>query len=79
MTCLGLILHQLGCWKIAEDEDLGAARDVADSREKDLQTKAAFLIRKLLTCALQRTRSTGVPRVYREVFGPLQKLLSDLR
>lgn len=40
MTSLGLILHQLACWKLVEDEDLGAARHVAKLQRKGLQINA---------------------------------------
>ena len=84
MTSLGLILHQLGCWKILEDEDLGAARDVAKAQRKDLQTNAGISYTQVVDMCFAAKeddwdRQARTEKVYRQAVGPLQKLVSELR
>ena len=84
ITSLGLILHQLGCWKLVESEDLGAARIVAKFQRKDLQTNAGIPYTQIVDMCFAAKeddwdRHARTEKVYRQVVGPLQKLISELR
>ena len=84
MTGLGLILHQLGCWKTLDEQDLSIARDTARGERRDLQTSAgtsyADVVDFCFTAKdVEWERHTCAARVYKKVVAPLQKLVSDLR
>ena len=83
MTSLGLLLHQLGCWKILEDEDLATARDVAKTQRIDLQTKTGHSYTEIVDVCFSAKEDDWDSRVrteklYQKVVAPLQKLVADL-
>lgn len=83
LTCLGLLLHQLGCWKRLNDEDLASARDVAKTQRKDLQTSTGICYTEVVDVCFAAKEDDWDPRVrteklYQKVVAPLQKLVADL-
>lgn len=84
MTGLGLILHQLGCWKTLDEQDLSSARDTARGERKDLQTSAGTTYAEVgdfcfAAKEVEWERHACAANIYRKVVAPLQKLVSDLK
>lgn len=84
MTGLGLVLHELGCWKLLDEQDLGGARDTARRQRKDLQTSAGTTYTEVVDLCfaakeVEWERRACAENIYRKVVAPLQKLVSDLR
>ena len=83
MTSLGLLLHQLGCWKRLNDKDLAAERDVAKTQRKDLQTSTGQVYTEIVDVCFDAKEEDWDSRVrteklYQKVVAPLQKLVEDL-
>lgn len=83
MTSLGLLLHQLGCWKRLDDVDLATARDVAKKQRKDLQTSTGYSYTEIVDVCFAVKEDEWDSRVrteklYKKVVAPLQKLVDDL-
>ena len=84
MTSLGLLLHQLGCWKLLDDKDLANARDVAKSQRIDLQTSTGHSYTEIVDVCFSAKEDDWDSRVrteklYQKVVAPLQKLVADLQ
>lgn len=84
MTTLGLVLHELGCWKMLDEDDLTSARDAARAKRKDLQTSAGTPYTEVVdSCFAAKEeeweRHACAANMYKKVVAPLQKLVSDLR
>ena len=84
MMGLGLVLHELGCWKTLDEQDPSRARDTARGERKDLQASAGTTYAEIVdVCfaakAVEWERHACAANIYRKVVAPLQKLVSDLR
>ena len=84
MTGLGLVLHELGCWKTLDEQDPNIARDTARGERKDLQTSAGTTYAEVVDLCfaakeVEWERHARAANIYRKVVAPLQKLVSDLR
>ena len=83
MTGLGLILHQLGCWKTLDEQDLSIARDTARGERRDLQTSAGTSYADVVDfCFTAKDvgweRHACAASIYKKVVAPLEKLVADL-
>ena len=84
MTGLGLVLHELGCWKTLDEQDPNIARDTARGERKDLQTSAGTTYAEVVDLCfaakeVEWERHARAANIYRKVVAPLEKLVSDLR
>ena len=84
MMGLGLLLHELGCWKMLDDQDPSRARDIARGERKDLQASAGTTYAEIVDLCFaakegELERHARAANIYRKVVAPLQKLVSDLR
>ena len=84
MTGLGLVLHELGCWKTLDEQDLNSARDTARGERKDLQTSAGTTYAEVVGFCfaakeVEWERHKCAANIYRKVVAPVQKLVSDLK
>ena len=84
MTGLGLVLHELGCWKTLDERDPTRARDTARAERKDLQASAGTTYAEIVDVCfaakeVEWERHACAANIYRKVVAPLQKLVSDLR
>ena len=84
MTRLGVLLHQIGCWTILEEQSLGAAKETAKARRNDLIYSAGIPYAEIVDVCLESKDELGEPeaqvdRIYRKVVAPLQKIVDELR
>ena len=89
LCCLGLLLHQIGCWKLlpsAEDkESLGAAIETATRQHNDLVVAAGMPFAQVVQLCLE-SREDGdsddaerAKGLYSQVVLPLQALVDELK
>lgn len=83
MINLGLILHELGCWKMLDEDDTSRARDTAKEQRKDLQASTGILYTQLVDLCFEAKMGEWEPRaradnIYKKIVAPLQKLVSEL-
>ena len=84
MNRLGLLLHQVGCWAVLEEQDPFAAKEIAKSKRDDLIKGAGIPYTQVVDLCLASKEENWEPqaqadRIYRKVVGPLQKLVDELR
>ena len=84
MMGLGLVLHELGCWKTLDEQDPSRARDTARGERKDLQASAGTTYAEIVDLCfaakeVEWERHACAANIYRKVVAPLQRLVSDLR
>ena len=84
MTRLGVLLHQIGCWTILKEQNLGAAKETAKARRKDLIHGAGMPYAEIVDVCLASKDELDEPeaqvdRIYRKVVAPLQKIVDELR
>ena len=84
MMGLGLVLHELGCWKTLDEQDPSRARENARRERKDLQASAGTTYADIVDLCfaakeVEWERLACAANIYRKVVAPLQKLVSDLR
>ena len=84
MNGLGIVLHELGCWKSLDEQDPRRARDIAIGARKDLQASARMTYAEIVSVCfaakeVEWERHAYAENIYRKVVAPLQKLVSDLR
>lgn len=84
MNRLGLLLHQVGCWAVLEEQDPFAAKEIAKSKRDDLIKGAGIPYTQVVDLCLASKEEDWEPqaqadRIYRKVVGPLQKLVDELR
>lgn len=84
MTSLGIVLHELGCWKMLDEQDSNSAREAARGQRKDLQTSAGMSYTEVVDLCFaakegEWERRARAANIYRKVVAPLQKLVSELR
>ena len=84
MSSLGLLLHQVGCWAVLEEQDPFAAREIAKSKRDDLIKGAGLPYTQVVDLCLASKEVDWEPqaqadRIYKKVVGPLQKLVDELR
>ena len=84
MIGLGLVLHELGCWKTLDEQDPSRARETARGERKDLQASAGTTYAEIVDLCFAAKEVEWEARacaanIYRKVVAPLQKLVSDLR
>ena len=81
---LGLILHQVGCWKLLEDRNLATARGIARMRRNELIDSAGMPFTRVVDFCLGSKLEDSKPeaqaeRVYKNVVVPLQRIVEDLK
>jgi hypothetical protein len=84
MTSLGLLLHQVGCWSVVEEQDQFAARDIARLKRDDLIKAAGVPYAQVVDLCLASKEENWEPqaqadRIYKKVVGPLQQLVDELQ
>ena len=84
MTSLGLVLHQIGCWKVLEEDDLTLAKRAAKAQREDLICSAAMPYTQIVDLCLAAKEGVWEPQeratdIYRKVVAPLQGIISELR
>ena len=84
MTSLGLVLHQIGCWKVLDERDGSNVRDTVKEQRKDLQTSAGTPYTQIVDSCFAVKEGEWEPKaraaiIYRKVVAPMQKLVAELR
>ena len=82
MFSLGLLLHEIGCWKVLDEGNRN--REVTKDQRKDLQTSAGTPYTQIVDSCLAAKEGKWEPAarttmIYRKVVTPLEKLVSELR
>lgn len=80
---LGVILHQIGCWKVFDDMELEAARKMAKSKRDDLLVGTGMPFTQVVELCLRSKEEEYDPlelakRIHGQVVTPLQKLVDEL-
>lgn len=80
---LGVMLHQIGCWKVFDDMELDAARKMARSKRDDLLIGAGMPFTQVVELCLGSKEEESDPlelakRIHGQVVVPLQRLVDEL-
>ena len=83
MTNPGLLLHQIGCWVVLEEQEPGTARNVVKAKKKELIHNAGMPYTLVVDLCLASKEDSWEPQVqaertYRNVIVPLQKIVNEL-
>lgn len=84
MTSLGLVLHQIGCWTVLEEDDMTLATTGAKAQREDLICSAAIPYTQIVDLCLAAKEGEWEPQerandIYRKVVAPLQRIIDELR
>ena len=84
MTRLGVLLHQIGCWTLIEEEDLPTAIHAAKVNRNELLLGAGMAYSQIVERCLESKEEDYEPqvqadRIYRHVVVALQKLVDELK
>ncbi|KAL8926908.1 MAG: hypothetical protein Q9208_002717 [Pyrenodesmia sp. 3 TL-2023] len=83
MVVLGVLLHEVGCWKmLSDEEDAVSARHTARTQREDLQISAgtpyAQIVETCLTKEIEWGNNARASTIYKKVVVPLEKLVAEL-
>lgn len=84
MTHLGILLHEVGCWRIVDEEHLERAKETAKNQRQDLQLAAGISYTQVVDVCFaakegEWAQATCATNIYRRIVAPLEQIVSELR
>jgi len=83
MTELGVLLHQVGTWKVIPEKDLSEARTRAKAARNELIMAAGMPYAQIVDACLEPKSEEGdaqthADQIYKQVVFPLQSIVKQL-